>query len=39
MLFRSLANVYPKLGISSRTELARIDLAGDLRIGADARGR
>ncbi|MEU6698630.1 AAA family ATPase [Pseudonocardia sp. NPDC046786] len=34
-----LANVYPKLGISSRTELARIDLAGDLRIGADARGR
>ena len=29
-----LANVYPKLGITSRAELARIDLAGDLRLSA-----
>ncbi|MEV2238175.1 AAA family ATPase [Micromonospora sp. NPDC049891] len=27
-----LANVYPKLGITSRTELARIDFDGDLRL-------
>ncbi|OZM84224.1 LuxR family transcriptional regulator [Pseudonocardia sp. MH-G8] len=27
-----LGNVYPKLGITSRAELARIDFAGDLRI-------
>jgi DNA-binding CsgD family transcriptional regulator len=27
-----LANVYPKLGITSRAELARIDLAGGLRL-------
>ncbi|MBN9734980.1 MULTISPECIES: LuxR family transcriptional regulator [unclassified Pseudonocardia] len=32
-----LASVYPKLGITSRVELARIDMAGDLRfrVGAD----
>ncbi|GAB2818068.1 hypothetical protein GCM10027073_57070 [Streptomyces chlorus] len=32
-----LANVCSKLGITSRTELARIDLSGDLplRVGAD----
>ncbi|OLT05117.1 hypothetical protein BJF90_19335 [Pseudonocardia sp. CNS-004] len=29
-----LASVYPKLGITSRAELARIDFAGDLRLGA-----
>ena len=29
-----LANVYPKLGITSRAELARIDFTGDLRLGA-----
>jgi DNA-binding CsgD family transcriptional regulator len=29
-----LANVYPKLGITSRAELARIDFAGDLRLSA-----
>ncbi len=29
-----LANVYPKLGITSRAELARIDFAGDLRISS-----
>ncbi|BBG03786.1 MULTISPECIES: helix-turn-helix transcriptional regulator [Pseudonocardia] len=34
-----LANVYPKLGITSRTELSRVDLAGDLRLRVDARGR
>ncbi|MEU8404943.1 LuxR C-terminal-related transcriptional regulator [Micromonospora sp. NPDC048842] len=27
-----LANVYPKLGITSRRQLARIDFAGDLRL-------
>jgi DNA-binding CsgD family transcriptional regulator len=29
-----LANVYPKLGITSRAELARIDFAGGLRLSA-----
>ncbi|GAA2125704.1 hypothetical protein GCM10009802_31240 [Streptomyces synnematoformans] len=29
-----LASVYPKLGITSRAELARIDFAGDLRLKA-----
>lgn len=29
-----LANVYPKLGIASRADLARIDFAGDLRLGS-----
>jgi DNA-binding CsgD family transcriptional regulator/tetratricopeptide (TPR) repeat protein len=29
-----LANVYPKLGITSRAELARIDFAGGLRLRA-----
>jgi DNA-binding CsgD family transcriptional regulator len=28
------AGVHPKLGITSRAELARIDFAGDLRFGA-----
>ncbi|MEQ3551130.1 AAA family ATPase [Pseudonocardia nematodicida] len=34
-----LANVYPKLGIDSRATLARIDFAGDLRLGGAAPGR
>ncbi|MEU0479163.1 AAA family ATPase [Streptosporangium sp. NPDC006013] len=29
-----LANVYPKLGIASRADLARIDFAGDLRLSS-----
>ncbi|MEJ2871494.1 AAA family ATPase [Actinomycetospora sp. OC33-EN08] len=29
-----LAAVYPKLGITSRTELARVDVSGDLRLRA-----
>jgi DNA-binding CsgD family transcriptional regulator/tetratricopeptide (TPR) repeat protein len=33
-----LSSVYPKLGITSRTELARIDFDGDLRLGP-AHGR
>ncbi|GAA3228083.1 LuxR family transcriptional regulator [Pseudonocardia petroleophila] len=31
-----LANVYPKLGITSRGELTRIDLSGDLRLRVGA---
>ncbi|WP_440105330.1 LuxR C-terminal-related transcriptional regulator [Streptosporangium sp. H16] len=27
-----LANVYPRLGITSRAELARIDFEGELRL-------
>ncbi|PZG20460.1 helix-turn-helix transcriptional regulator [Micromonospora craterilacus] len=34
-----LANVYPKLGITSRAELARIDFDGDLRLSSTAHGR
>ncbi len=34
-----LASVYPKLGITSRAELARIDLAGDLRLLPPATDR
>lgn len=32
-----LANVYPKLGITSRAELARIDFDGDLRLSPTER--
>ncbi len=31
-----LANVYPKLGITSRGELSRVDLSGDLRLRVGA---
>lgn len=34
-----LANVYPKLGITSRAELARIDFDGDLRLSPTAHER
>ncbi|MEV1295323.1 AAA family ATPase [Pseudonocardia sp. NPDC049635] len=34
-----LANVYPKLGISSRGELTRVDLDGDLRLRVDGLDR
>ncbi|MDG4798349.1 LuxR family transcriptional regulator [Micromonospora sp. WMMD1082] len=34
-----LANVYPKLGITSRAELARIDFDGDLRLSSATHGR